>query len=274
MAFDADGCERGRGHGGWAARFALGGDSPPAALDALRWGDLARKSAMARYGRLTGGAPSPALSGKDGDGKPLKGHRHAFYLPADEDGDGKLDSLAIWTPLGLSAKETDAVESLSELNPGHGRAPVRLSLLASGGADGFAAESPLFGVSARWRSATPYVPPRHIKRRGPKDANGVRPIVDGAREQITREMNLRFPESRAASADFDRDTRKPIAPMKAGGGFDGFRPFDFFRYRRRGSSGGGAFSFTIEFAQPVRGPVALGFACHYGLGLFVPSESD
>jgi CRISPR-associated protein Csb2 len=24
------------------------------------------------------------------------------------------------------------------------------------------------------------------------------------------------------------------------------------------------------FAQPVRGPIALGFACHFGLGLFFP----
>jgi len=26
----------------------------------------------------------------------------------------------------------------------------------------------------------------------------------------------------------------------------------------------------LRFAQPVRGPIALGFACHFGLGLFVP----
>ena len=267
MVFETDGVGR-----GWAARFALVGDSPPRALDALRWGDLARKSAMARHGRMNGGAPSPTLSGKDADGKPLKGHRHAFYLPADEDGDGRLDRLTIWTPFGLSAKELDAVESLRELNPGGGRAPVRLSRLASGGEVDFAAASPLFGKCARWRSATPYVPTRHFKRRGPKDANGARKIVDGAREQILREMRLRFPETPAARAEFDPDTRKPIAPIKLDGGFDGFRPFDFFRYRRRGSSGGGAYNFTIEFAEPVRGPIALGFACHYGLGLFVPAE--
>ena len=29
----------------------------------------------------------------------------------------------------------------------------------------------------------------------------------------------------------------------------------------------------LEFEKPVRGPVALGFACHYGLGLFVPADS-
>ena len=53
---------------------------------------------------------------------------------------------------------------------------------------------------------------------------------------------------------------------------DGFRPFDFFMYRQGGgSNAGGAFNFELEFEEPFCGPIALGFACHYGLGLFVPS---
>jgi len=27
----------------------------------------------------------------------------------------------------------------------------------------------------------------------------------------------------------------------------------------------------VRFAAPIRGPLALGFACHFGLGLFVPA---
>jgi len=30
----------------------------------------------------------------------------------------------------------------------------------------------------------------------------------------------------------------------------------------------------IRFAAPVRGPLALGFARHFGLGLFVPAADD
>ena len=62
-----------------------------------------------------------------------------------------------------------------------------------------------------------------------------------------------------------------MLPVKRGES-SGLRPFDFFRHKRRGggSNGGGAYNFTIKFDQPVRGPIALGFACHYGLGLFVP----
>ena len=36
---------------------------------------------------------SRLFAGKSRDGEPLKGHRHAFYLPADEDGDGQQDTV-------------------------------------------------------------------------------------------------------------------------------------------------------------------------------------
>lgn len=35
---------------------------------------------------------------------------------------------------------------------------------------------------------------------------------------------------------------------------------------------GGLYGFEIEFAEPVCGPIALGFGCHFGLGLFLPVE--
>jgi CRISPR-associated protein Csb2 len=39
---------------------------------------------------------------------------------------------------------------------------------------------------------------------------------------------------------------------------------------RRGNDFGKG--FEIEFAEPVPGPLALGYACHFGLGLFVPAD--
>ncbi|MHB8391934.1 MAG: type I-G CRISPR-associated protein Csb2, partial [Acidobacteriaceae bacterium] len=51
------------------------------------------------------------------------------------------------------------------------------------------------------------------------------------------------------------------------------RPIHFHRFRsKRGLTQPdtrGSF-WRIEFAKPVRGPLALGFGCHFGLGLFVP----
>ena len=254
-----------RGVGATVVRFAMDGNPLPMAFDTLRWGEVARRSAMSKYyGR------SEKLSGKDTSGKPLSGHQHAFYLPTDENGDGRLDHLTVWTPGGLDEKEFRAIVSVEELNLGGGRDPVRLAYLAHGAAGDFEGVSCLFGKSKRWRSLTPYVLPRHTKFRGPKDEKR---MVDGPEEQIRREVSLRYPKGPHLQDVEIVHNRERIEPMESGR-FGGFRPFEFFRYRRGGgSNGGGAFNFTLEFEEPVSGPIALGFACHYGLGLFVPADS-
>ena len=260
-----------RGTGAQVVRFALSSKVLPLVKDTLRWGDLARKSAMSQYGRQNKGAKSPKLSGKDASGKPMKGHQHAFYLPTDEDGDGRLDHLTIWTPGELNAKEFRAVVSIATLNPGGAREPVQLAYQAHGRVCDFLGVSSLFDSSKRWRSLTPYVLTRHIKFRGPKDENGRKRIVDSPEDQMNREVALRWPDGPDLVRTKIKGPREHIAPMQEGRS-SGIRPFEFFRYRQSGSSGGGAFNFEIEFDEPVRGrPMALGFACHYGLGLFVPA---
>ena len=87
---------------------------------------------MSRYGRYNGGNVSPTLSGKEVDGRPRTGHQHAFYLPTDEDQDGRLDHLTVWVPSGLNTLEVDALARVDTLNPGQGRPEVRLALLGYG----------------------------------------------------------------------------------------------------------------------------------------------
>ena len=252
--------------GAIVVRFALAGNPRPLASDALRWGELARKCAMAMYGRQNGGGRSGMLSGKDGTGKPLKGHRHAFYVPTDEDGDGRLDHLTVWTPGGLNQREFRAVVSVNTLNPGGRREPVQLVYQAHGKEGDFATVSSLFHKSRQWRSLTPYVLTRHVKFRGPK---GAKRMVDGPKEQIRRELSLKYPNGPAVASVQILEARDSIRPMQDGRP-GGFRPFDFFRYRRGGSNGGAAFNFKLEFEEEICGPLLLGFACHYGLGIFVP----
>lgn len=257
----------------WAAgatvvRFAMAGNPLPMASDTLRWGDLARKCAMAKYGRQNEGEKSELLSGKDKEGTPLKGHRHAFYVPTDEDGDGRLDHLTVWTPGGLSEREFRAIVSVSALNPGGGREPVQLVYQSHGGEEEFGGVSPLFSRSTRWRSLTPYVLTRHVKFRGPK---GQKRMVDGPEEQIRREIALKFPNGSGLAEVRIVNPRDSIKPIEEGRS-SGLRPFDFFRYKRGGSNGGGAFNFELEFEEEVCGPLLLGFACHYGLGIFVPVD--
>ena len=261
-----------RGEGAQVVRFALAGKVLPMTFDTLRWGELARRSAMSQYGRNNNGEVSQALSGKDASGTPLKGHEHTFYLPTDEDGDGRLDHLAVWTPGGLTAREFQAVVSINTLNPGDHREPLSLAYQSHGASVDFAGASPLFGISKRWRSLTPYVLTRHIKFRGPRDENGRKAMTDGPKEQIVRETSFRWPDGPNLLRVEVRNQRDFIAPMIERMS-SGFRPFDFFRYKRGGgSNGGGVFNIEVEFDSPVRGPVVLGFACHQGLGMFVPDR--
>lgn len=151
------------------------------------------------------------------------------------------------------------------------REKVQLAYQAHCSAHDFVGVSFLFGRSKNWRSLTPYVLTRHIKYRGPKDVNGQKRIVDSPMDQIKREVALRWPNGPDLVKMEINGPRNRIPPMQEGRS-SGFRPFDFFRYRKSGSTGGGAFNFEIEFEEPVRShPIALGYACHYGLGLFVPA---
>jgi CRISPR-associated protein Csb2 len=49
------------------------------------------------------------------------------------------------------------------------------------------------------------------------------------------------------------------------------RWLEFHTRRFKGEQGYGLAGFTIEFAEEVGGPITLGFACHFGLGLFIPA---
>ena len=261
-----------RGDGTQVVRFALASKVLPMTFDTLRWGELARRGAMSQYGRNNNGEMSQALSGKDASGTPLKGHGHTFYLPTDEDGDGRLDHLAIWTPGGLTAREFQAIVSINTLNPGNHREPLQLAYQSHGASVDFVGVSPLFGIGKRWRSLTPYVLTRHMKFRGPRDENGRKAMTDGPKEQIAREASFRWPDGPSLVRVEIRNQRDSIAPMLEGR-LSGFRPIDFFRLKQGGgSNGGGVFNVDVEFDSPVCGPVGLGFACHQGLGMFVPDR--
>ena len=250
-------------------RFALEGDALPPVNDTLKLGELARRATMAHYGRRNEGRASAALSGKDASGRPLQGHLHAFYLPTDENGDGLLDHLTVFAQADLSAEELASLAGIDALSA-PGCRPVRLSSRAHGAIEQFRDASPIFRESRRWRSLTPYVLPRHVKFRGERDDNGRRKMVDGPEEQVRREIAMRWPDGPDLSSVELQDYQREIAPMVPGNS-SGCLPFDFYRQRERGSTGGGAFNIELQFSGMVSGPVALGFACHYGLGIFVPA---
>jgi len=114
----------------------------------------------------------------------------------------------------------------------------------------------LMQKGAAWQSITPYLHPWHIKKRFTVE------------DQIRRECReRRLPEPVAVEA---------FAEVHIGQNRKR-RPIHFGRFRsRRGLSQPdrlGSF-WRLTFPEPVDGPLALGFGCHFGLGLFKPSFQE
>jgi hypothetical protein len=89
-----------------------------------------------KYGRNTPENPerfaSEVFSGKDAAGRPLAGHGHAYYLPSDEDGDGRIDHLTVVAAKGLGEDEIRALDRFRQVRLGAGepllmKAPVARS---------------------------------------------------------------------------------------------------------------------------------------------------
>jgi CRISPR-associated protein Csb2 len=153
----------------------------------------------------------------------------------------------------LSETEQAALARVSFLVHHHGRPPLDVVLSGFGDRDDFTKATPLFSVSTRWRSRTPFVLVRH-PRRG-KDT----PV-----DQLTRELTARgFPVPKDITLVPSARLANPHA------GDAGLTRWVEFKVTRRGRSHPpGAFGFELVFGEPVQGPMLLGYGCHYGLGQF------
>lgn len=235
------------------ARFVLAGRPQPRMEDALRIGEIARWALMSG-----GGNPPLEFSGRDANGpqRDDPAHAHAFFLPEDADHDGLIDHLIVYCRNGFSKEARRRLDRLNRLWFAHGRTDDegergrkewRLALEDIAAPEAFGQVSTLLRSSRAWKSVTPYLMPWHAKRNF------------GVVEQITREIERRgiFP----ALSDVTVPDQSTLSK----------RPIKFHRIRsRRGlvqPDRLGCF-LTLTFTGPVVGPLALGFACHYGLGLF------
>jgi CRISPR-associated protein Csb2 len=242
------------------ARYALDGSVLPRLQDTVYVAEIARRYVQGLHGRRFGKASSPLFSGKQADGeKREEGHAHAFYLPLDNDDDGRLDQLLIVAPQGLTLEE---LKTLSVFRKMHGPGGMDLSLMLL---EVCRLERATVWQSARrWQSVTPFIVTRHYKERGAKRDTFPR---ERLAEMVLREELAR----RGLPAPIDIQPLAERELLRAGRKL----PWREFRQHRVMGNGqrGADFGkgFVIEFAEKVPGPIALGYACHFGLGLFVPA---
>lgn len=227
--------------------FVLVGKPLPCVEDGLRIGELMRMAVMSRAKHIFGEDGIPSVF--SGHAMPEDNrHGHAFYLPWDSNGDGRLDRLVLHVPDGMGTKQQRVLEKLNRIW-GRDGGEWRLALESIGGIE---AGGLLTQKSVVWQSVTPYLHPWHVKKRF------------SVEDQIRRECRERgLPEPVATEAFDEVDVGKNRTR----------RPIHFRRFRsRRGLAQPdrlGSF-WRLTFAEPVQGPLALGFACHFGLGLFRP----
>jgi CRISPR-associated protein Csb2 len=205
-----------------------------------------------------GGEPCPELVGRDDAGAPLKGHQHSHILPVDLDGDGRLDHIVLFARMGLGARAQRAVRSLRKtfMKGGVGELQVAVAgvgalndLRAIGAGMSRAADQllgpPPIGATS-WITATPFVPPRHLKKNGRSSLIG----------QVEAELRVRrFPAAKVTVLDWTGET---LALRH------------FVRRRQRGAQPplDTGFAVRLQFGTPVTGPICLGYGSHFGLGRF------
>lgn len=263
------------------ARFALDSTVLPLVEETLPVAELARRTVMGIFRRIeekrhhlgneTGGKILPrseVFSGKDADGNALQGHRHAYYLPTDEDDDGRIDHLTIVASMGFGPPEMRVLDALRKLKREDGD-PLNLVLLAIGQTPEIFAPK-LLGPSEVWISATPFLATRFQKpygrKRDPAELLGAENRRKFARQVLVEEFSRERPElPEPIAVDFLNEENRC--------GAHGLRPIQFKRYRqKRGDDGGRRANgvFQIVFPEPVLGPICFGHSSHFGMGLFIP----
>lgn len=248
------------------ARFACSSAVLPQLTEALSVGDRLRVALMKHSDA------HPVFSGRLASGEIRTGHDHAYFAPSDEDADGKIDHVLVHAREGFDDHAVFALQRLRKVW-GHGGHDLFLTLIALGQVEDFGAlrrDADRLGASALlgphggarvWESHTPFVPPRHTKiRRGS--------LVDCPEDQV-RALLVRM------GIDTDLviervSVRQLSMPPPA--------PSGWYRFRSQRWRGGGArgnlsgIGFRLSFAEPVHGPIALGYGAHQGLGHFVAIE--
>ena len=258
------------------ARFLLAGRPRPRIEDAVTIGELMRRAALAQFGRRRDEAAARwipkapwEISGRDSDGKPLRdpSHAHAFWLPEDAEGDGRIDHVSVFIAGGIHDDVRAKLDRITRLwlapkqrsedvdaEPGS-VTEWRLALEGFGRPADFAGGARIFAASDRWRSLTPFLAAGHLK-------------ASGYRGEVRRLLKRRGLGATDVAVT-------EIKTIDVGG--TERRAIHFHRFRSRGREmrpdAAGAL-LRIVLPEPLEGPLAIGYGSHFGLGLFVPERDE
>lgn len=233
-----------------AVRFAAESRVPVPITDALRVGEQVHRRLMGSLRRVLGRSELPStVTGRDTDGKPVRGHPHISILPLDEDGDGFIDTVLVRSPTPFSIDEQHAIDRLKPVESRTGHSLVLTPLR-------FGMVEELAPRARSVQSLTPFAPLHHWRRKRDGD------FETWLRHQFAKEAEQRgLP--RVAGVCL---VPPPLTWRRRARWLD-------FRRARKDDGPQPAFGLRVEFAEPVSVPFSLGYASHFGLGCFVAAAT-
>ncbi len=237
----------------------------PAFTRTLPQAELLHRALVSTLGK---GKPvdCPEITGRDQSGRPLRGqHEHAHIIPLDLDDDRRLDHLLVHAQMGLGDSAQRAIRGLRRTWTKGTAGDLQVAVAASGSLDTLRDLPPPLsrkikrllgppGGAHVWSSLTPFVPPRFLKQRGVNTIEG----------QVQAELASR-----------GMPCAEQVIVLRGAADLPPLRHF----VRRRQRGGGSppvdvGYALRLRFAAPVCGMISLGYAAHFGLGLFASEPPE
>jgi CRISPR-associated protein Csb2 len=286
------------------ARYVLSCPVLPPLTKAVSVGERFRQSLMSRT-KGNNDLPSSTFSGKPSvenvDTDFAIGHEHAYYLPEINPKTDKIEHVVIFSAKGFEANDYSALGGLAKIW-GRDGLDIRTALVSLGEVKNFALDltdantlenstsslvRPVIGKSRHWRSLTPMVLPRHSRSRYIPDTSF---LVEGLEDQALRllgqlphlglppfglKVEVAAENKWLAALDGNGDLIVQVRSIEEG--ITAVRSGAFQRTRYQGDgkrSSSQGYWLELEFGLAQFGPIAIGYAAHFGLGVFCPMRSN
>lgn len=207
------------------------------------------RSEAGRLRRAAGHGPFPERFHGGGGTE----HQHAFWLPEDDDGDGLIDHILVYCAGGIDAQTIAALAAVERLELGgtwYRLLPSWMGARPVGG---------LFGPAKDWCALTPYITTRHWHTKTGKVRAACAPEAQFARELELRGLPMPAALSWQASEWCGEDLLLASQFVWKRAKENETPPSDAVAAFAR-----------LSFAEPVMGPLAIGYNAHFGMGMLLP----
>jgi CRISPR-associated protein Csb2 len=202
------------------------------------------------------------ISGKDAAGRPLTGHRHAYFLLWPDENHYPT-RLIVWRRTSFGEDEAAALVRAAE-SPITGKEKDPWTVYLVPLPAGMPLPQGFYAESYVWHSVTPFVPPASRHRFRPGGRLRYAETTEETARRLVSAAGMPAPVSVRVCV------KQPVTWAR----------LHQTRATRLSSRNGRApllrpgFRLRLGFEQPVAGPIMIGDSCHYGLGLFAASGNS